>query len=412
MKTSSDRLPMPYGWGKVPYALEDRLPWMNLPFEVAEYRQRVARLQSAAQAQGLDAVLVTGDLSDGSYVRYLTNFEDFYGGQSIVVVAAKGDPGFTTNGVMHGEPMHSGIQDCWVPDVRCTAAPRTVTGGAKVSTIFDHAEDLLRERSSNPKAIGLAGPPLAGLSESLAAAFPGAEVRGCTDVLDEMCKIKSAAEVELLRGAAAQADAAIVAAMGAVREGASEFDIAAAAHEAMFRAGAEHVGFAISVVAGERAGFKHMAPTGNRVKKGDMVYVDLGSRNMGYYSDCSRQTVCGKPSAEQLRFMEANNRIVEECTRQISPGVAIATIADIAKHIAEEEGVADFLYVRGHGIGCRIQNRPQIAPGNTVTFERDMVFAFEPMLVRFRFGTACWEDIWHVTASGVERLNRAPYRFW
>ena len=41
-----------------------------------------------------------------------------------------------------------------------------------------------------------------------------------------------------------------------------------------------------------------------------------------------------------------------------------------------------------------------------------MVFCFEPMLVKFRFGTACWEDIWHVTPSGVERLNEAPYRFW
>jgi Xaa-Pro aminopeptidase len=403
---------MPYGWGKVPYSLDDRLPWMNLPFDVSEYRQRISRLQAAAGAAGLDAVLVTGDPSDGSYVRYLTNFEDFYGGQSIVVVAVHGDPGFTTNGVMHGEPMHSGIQDCWVPDVRCTAAPRTVTGAARVSTVFDHAEDMLRERSPNPRAIGVAGPSIAGLAEAVSAAFPGAELRACTELLDEMCKIKSPAEVEVLRVAAAQADAAVVAAMAAVREGVTEFEIAAAAHEAMFRAGAEHSGFAISVVAGERAGFKHMAPTSNRVRKGDIVYVDLGSRNMGYYSDCSRQTVCGTPTAEQLRFMESNIRIVEECTRQIAPGVTIAAIADTGRRIAEEEGFADHLYFRGHGIGCRIQNRPQIAPGNMVAFEKDMVFAFEPMLVKLRFGTACWEDVWHVTATGLERLNRAPYRFW
>lgn len=402
---------MPYGWGRIPYSLEDRLPWMNLPFDVSEYRQRTSRLRSAAEAAGIDAVLVTGDPSDGSYVRYLSNFEDFYGGESIVVVAS-GEPGFTTNGVMHGEPMHSGIEDCWIPDVRCTAAPRTVTGSAKVSTIFDHAEDMISERSPNPRVIGVAGPLLRGLPDALAAAFPGAEVRSCTELLDEMCKIKSPAEVEVLRGAAAQADAAIVAAMAAVREGVSEFDVAAAAHEAMFRAGAEHVGFAISVVAGERAGFKHMAPTANRVRRGDIVYVDLGSRNMGYYSDCSRQTVCGKPNAEQLHFMETNIRIVEECTSRIAPGVSIASIAETGRRIADEAGLGDYLYFRGHGIGCRIQNRPQIAPGNTVAFEKDMVFAFEPMLVRFRFGTACWEDIWHVTAGGVERLNKAPYRYW
>jgi hypothetical protein len=41
-----------------------------------------------------------------------------------------------------------------------------------------------------------------------------------------------------------------------------------------------------------------------------------------------------------------------------------------------------------------------------------MVFALEPMLVRFGYGTACWEDIWHVTADGVERLNQSTPRFW
>jgi Xaa-Pro aminopeptidase len=403
---------MPYGWGKIPYSFEDRRTWMNLPFDIAEYETRIARLQEAARSAALDVVLVTGDPGDGSYIRYLTNFQDFYGGQSIAVVAATGEPGFTTNGVMHGEPMHSGIQDCWIRDVRCAAAPRTVTGSATTSTIFDHAEDFTRERCESPRAIGVAGPTVQGLAEFLARTFPAAEVRNATELLDEICKIKSLVEVDVLRRAASQADAAVIAAMGAVREGVSEFEIAAAAQEAMFRAGAEDSGFPMAVVAGERAGFKHLAPTANRVRKGDIVYVDLGSRNMGYYSDCSRQTVCGTPSPEQLRFMETNIAIVEACTRLIKPGTTIASIADIGLRMAKEAGYHDNLYFRGHGIGCRIQNRPQIAPGNQVAFERDMVFAFEPMLVRFKFGTACWEDVWHVTADGVERLNASPYRFW
>lgn len=409
---AAGRLPMPYGWGRIPYSLDDRRPWMNLPFEVAEYEQRVARLQAAGQKSGFDVVLVTGDQGNGSYIRYLTNFEDFYGGQSIAVIPAAGEPAFTTNGVMHGEPMHSGIQDCWIPDVRCAAAPRTVTGSASTSTIFDHAEDFIRERCESPHSIGLAGPTLPGAAELLARAFPNAEVRPATELLDEMCKIKSPSEIEVLRAATAQADAAVVAAMGAVREGVSEFEIAAVAHAAMFRAGAEHVGFPIAVVAGERAGFKHMAPTANRVRAGDIVYVDLGSRNMGYYSDCSRQTVCGKPSSEQLRFMETQVAIVEECTRRIAPGVTIASIAEVGLQMAEEAGYKDYIYFRGHGIGCNIQNRPAIAPGNEVRFERDMVLAFEPMLVKFKFGTACCEDVWHVTGDGVERLNSAPCRFW
>jgi hypothetical protein len=32
--------------------------------------------------------------------------------------------------------------------------------------------------------------------------------------------------------------------------------------------------------------------------------------------------------------------------------------------------------------------------------------------VRKEFGTACWEDVWRVTETGVERLNECPIRWW
>jgi uncharacterized protein len=103
-----NRPEMPYGWGRVPYSLKDRLPWMNLPFDVSEYHQRIERLRGHMSQNRLDALAVVGNRADNSNVRYLSNFEDFYGGESIVVVPAVGQPGFTTNAIMHGEPMHSG----------------------------------------------------------------------------------------------------------------------------------------------------------------------------------------------------------------------------------------------------------------------------------------------------------------
>src|SRR5215467_9888219 len=132
---------MPYGWGRVPYTYADRAPWMNLPFQVAEYRERLRRLACRMARQDIACLVVLGNRSDGTNIRYLTNFEDFYGGESMLVVPLEGAPGFTTNAVMHGEPMHSGIQDCWIEDVRCAAAPRTVTGAASPATVYDHVED-------------------------------------------------------------------------------------------------------------------------------------------------------------------------------------------------------------------------------------------------------------------------------
>jgi Xaa-Pro aminopeptidase len=225
-------------------------------------------------------------------------------------------------------------------------------------------------------------------------------------------KLKSPAEVEVLRKACFLADDAAVAAVRAIHPGATEFDLAAAANEAMFRGGAEHPAFPISVVAGARSGLKHMPPSDYTIADGDMVFFDLGARYMGYNSDLSRVTVCGTPSPEQLRFMETQAQIVEAVSIRIRPGAVIGDLAKIAIEMAEAEGYGDYLYFRGHGVGTGFTDPPALAPGNPAAFEEGMVFALEPMLVKFDFGCACWEDMWHVTADGVERLNQSPPRFW
>ena len=404
---------MPYGWGRVPYSLKDRLPWMNLPFDVSEYHRRIERLRSHMAKDGLDALVVVGNRADNSNVRYLSNFEDFYGGESIVVVPAVGKPGFTTNAIMHGEPMHSGIQDCWIENVRCAAAPRTVTGDADPVTILDHVEDFINESGAGKSQIGLVGEFNVGtLEEFLKARFPEATVKHTPAILMTMRAIKSPAEIAVMRKACHLADVGLQAAMDAVRPGVSEFDLSAEANYAMFKAGSEHPAFAIAVAAGPRSGFKHVAPTNNKVKTGDMVYLDLGGRYMGYYSDCSRQRVCGDPTPEQLRFMETQIQIVEEVTKAARPGAVIGELAEIGIKIARDAGYEQYLYFRGHGIGCATHDLPSFAPGNPKRLEENMVFCFEPMLVKYEFGTACWEDIWWVTSKGVERLNACPFRWW
>jgi Xaa-Pro aminopeptidase len=411
--SAKGRAAMPYGWGRVPYTYADRLPWMNLPFPVEEYHERLQRLGRLMAREGFQCLVVLGNRADGTNIRYLANFEDFYGGDSLLVVPREGAPGFTTNAVMHGEPMHSGIQDCWIEDVRCAAAPRTVTGGASPATVFDHLEDLITERGCDRASLGVVGEGdgdrVAGF---LRDTFPHARVAQAGPLLRELRAIKSRREVEVMRRACHLADEAARAAMEAVRPGITEFELAAEAYRAMFRAGAEHPAFAIGLCAGARAGFKHMAPTAYQVREGDMVYIDVGGRYMGYHSDTSRHRVCGTPSAEQLRFMETQIAIVEEVMGAARPGAVIGDLAALALARARRDGYADYLYFRGHGVGAATQDLPAFAPGNPARLEQNMVFAFEPMLVRTGFGTACWEDVWWVTASGVERLNRCPIRWW
>src|SRR5262249_6419774 len=97
---------MPYGWGKVPFAYEDRLRWRILPFPEEEYEDRVERLRGLMAAEEIETLLVLGTSGDPGNVRYLTNFDDLYGGETVVIVPAEGEVVLVTNAVMHGEPMH------------------------------------------------------------------------------------------------------------------------------------------------------------------------------------------------------------------------------------------------------------------------------------------------------------------
>ena len=229
-------LAMPYGWGKVPFTYEDRLRWRILPFSEQEYEARVERLRALMRRDGLDCVLVLGTAGDPANVRYLTNFDDLYGGETVVVVRLDGEVVLVTNAVMHGEPMHSGIPQVWPHEVRAAAAPRTVTGGAQVATVADHVRDVLSALPGDA-TVGLVGEWREQLVQSLGLDDDGRLHRGL-GLLAELRKIKSPAEVEVLRKAARLADDAAVAAMGAVAPGVTEFEIAAAANEAMFRGGA------------------------------------------------------------------------------------------------------------------------------------------------------------------------------
>ena len=94
------------------------------------------------------------------------------------------------------------------------------------------------------------------------------------------------------------------------------------------------------------------------------------------------------------------------------PGAVIGELAEIGIQIARDAGYEQYLYFRGHGIGCATHDLSSFASGNPKKLEENMVFCFEPKLVKYEFGTACREDIWWVNSKGVERLNECPYRFW
>jgi Xaa-Pro dipeptidase len=400
---------MPYGWGKVPFDLEDRKKWMDLPFPVEEYAARIERVRDKMRGRGFDALVVYGTRGDRGPIRYLTNFEDYYKGDNLCVIPLEGEPAFITNSVFHGEPMHSGVQHVWLRDVRCAAHPRTAPDAVSV---FDHLADVLRERGLSGGKVALSGDAAAALKEPITQVLPGAGLSDAGKIMAEAMTIKSPAEVQVLKESALILDEALHAAMVNAKPGVSEYELSGLAMEALFRNGAEGGNFPMALSSGPRAGFKHVPPVNRRLRKGDWVFADLGGVYKGYASDASRQTVAGGPSKAQRDFMEAQIAIVEAVLAEAKAGVRICDLAKVGIEAAREAGVEDHLYFRGHGIGTFSHVPPSINPKNEAALEENMVFCFEPMLIRYEFGTACVENMYHVTKDALVSLNECPWRYW
>ncbi len=400
---------MPSGWGKVPYGWEMREKWLEIPFAVDEYLARVKKLTELMRTRQIDVLLIHGNKADRGAIRWLTNFEDYYGGDSIAVVVNDGSCAFVTNSVMHGEPMHSGIQQVWMKDVRCAPHPRTVD---TADTVYDHLDDIVKEKGLEQATFGIAGEYGSALAAHVSDNCPQAVVKRVEDILPKAMTHKSMVEIQALRRACIAADNALVAAMAASKEGVNEFEVSAAANYELYKFGAEESSFPIAVSSGPWAGFKHTAPTSRVLGNGDFVFVDLGARVQGYCSDCSRACVVGGPDKEQRHFLEANVIIVDTVMKAARPGVAISELGQVAADTAKSLGVYEYLYFRGHGISTTTHVPPSFFMSNPVKLEENMVFAFEPMLVKYEYGTACVEDLYWVTKDGVERLNTSPERFW
>lgn len=244
--------------------------------------------------------------------------------------------------------------------------------------------------------------------ERLVSALPEARFVDAAELLWRMRMKKSAAEIECLRQACKATSEAFEACYAQVREGWTEAEVASAMSRAMLYAGAESPGF--NIICSGRDDYQRISarPTGRRLKKGDMLWVDASAVSNGYWSDFCRAAVVGGPSAEQIRLQ----RIVTEATiaavQVIKPGVPVRLIAETcAKRLSEHGFNLTFDAGRcGHGLGLMSTEPPHVASYDPSILEEGMVITVEPGIVNEE-GVFCVEENVAVTTDGFDVLSGA-----
>jgi len=168
----------------------------------------------------------------------------------------------------------------------------------------------------------------------------GLDMTPVKGLVESLRLIKSPAEIELLREAAAITDAGVEAALEAIQAGAGDNDIAAAAASGCWRAGGEFFNLDPIATVGWRSGATHASHIEMKVPTGEPVFLEIGGVRGRYVAPMMRTAVIGEPKDPDLRELASVSiAAVKTVVDAIRPGVAAADVArkgmEVVKDVLE-----------------------------------------------------------------------------
>jgi Xaa-Pro dipeptidase len=227
--------------------------------------------------------------------------------------------------------------------------------------------------------------------------------------------VKSPAEQALLRQAAEIAGLGLKAAVAAVQSGITERQVCAAGTAAALAAGADFVRY-LRVHSGPWSAWPSRWPqaTDRSIEAGDIVAMDIIGAYQGYGFDVLRTAVCGEPSSETRKLLEAALLATERTVDAARSGATAQAVYQAGCAALSDAGFGDHLpgFV-GHGIGLETVESPQLRPGGTMRLKPGMVLCIEPGVFIRDVGGACVEQELIVTESGPpELITTFDARLW
>lgn len=156
----------------------------------------------------------------------------------------------------------------------------------------------------------------------------------------------------------------------------------------------------------------HGIPSAKRVlANGDIIGVDVGVINDGYYGDAARTFPVGTISPEAGKLLTVTE---EALHKGIGQAVIGNRLSDISHAIEQHALASGFSAVRdfvGHGIGRRLHEEPQVPnygpAGQGPKLKPGMVLALEPMINQGRYEVEVLADGW--TAVTVDKSLSAHF---
>ncbi len=170
----------------------------------------------------------------------------------------------------------------------------------------------------------------------------------------------------------------------------------------------------------------HGIPSNKKLKKGDIVNIDITVIKDGFHGDTSKMFLIGKPNVATQRLCDSAQTALYIGINMVKPGIRLGDIGHAIQHYSESQHYSIVREYCGHGIGEVFHEDPQVLhygkAGTGITLKEGMCFTIEPMvnqgkrhvkvlpdkwtvITKDHKLTAQWEHTLLVTADGVDILT-------
>lgn len=230
-------------------------------------------------------------------------------------------------------------------------------------------------------------------------------------IFSELRASKTAQEQEYMREAQHISELALEDALGIIRPGVTERDIAAEITYRLLKHGGEGNSFDPIAVTGKNSSMPHGVPGDTPVAAGDFVTMDFGCIKHGYCSDMTRTVAVGCATDEMINVYDTVLKAQLEGIKAARAGVTGGDIDKAARTVIDSAGFGEYFgHSFGHSLGLDIHEAPSAAPNVSTPMPVGAVISAEPgIYLEGKFGVRI-EDVLILNENGNENITHAQKR--
>ena len=390
---------------------------LRKPISTQELERRWKAVRQAMGKEKFDCLIMQNNNSFlGGYTRYFTDIPADNSYPMTVIFPLNEDMTMISHGAT---PVPPGSSPDWGP-------PEWAVCGVKERICLPYIPTLSRTnemdakaavetlKKLNVKSLGVVAPAFMGafMYNYIKENLPDVAIKYATDLVDEIKAIKSAEEIELIKGTAKMQDIVWGAVLEMVRPGVSEYEVRSEMQRLFINRGSEEQLIMIgSQPAGTAAPQKFHFFQNRMFQDGDQVCImpEISGPG-GLYCELGRTVCIGDAPKPLLKLWDFMVEIQDATAEMLRPGAEPAKIFKAYSDELVKRGCALDLRLFCHGQGYDLVERPSMRPEEEgMTIKTGMNLAVHPMTMNAdRSAYAFCSDDFVVSDSGTYRLQKTP----